>query len=166
MAQKKAPDRTLTARGSSRYKDADGKGTANRRCTSIGARILPIRPPTRRRRAFSPISPASIATRSPRSRLPAAATFNSTKSAGPPVRPGYPNESGNHGRESGLSGRSLYRKPERGCLWSAISPQCGFASTVACNPVTEADQIAKLKLAVNAAEAIWNDGPERLIASG
>ncbi len=48
----------------------------------------------------------------------------------------------------------------------AISPQCGFASTVAGNPVTEADQKAKLKLAVSAAEAIWNDGPEQLIASG
>lgn len=38
----------------------------------------------------------------------------------------------------------------------AISPQCGFASTVAGNPVTEADQRAKLKLAVDTAAAIWN----------
>lgn len=37
----------------------------------------------------------------------------------------------------------------------AISPQCGFASTVAGNPLTEADECAKLKLVVNAAKAIW-----------
>jgi 5-methyltetrahydropteroyltriglutamate--homocysteine methyltransferase len=37
----------------------------------------------------------------------------------------------------------------------AISPQCGFASTVAGNPVTEADERAKLALVVNAAKAIW-----------
>jgi 5-methyltetrahydropteroyltriglutamate--homocysteine methyltransferase len=37
----------------------------------------------------------------------------------------------------------------------AISPQCGFASTVAGNPVTEADERAKLKLVVDAARAIW-----------
>lgn len=38
----------------------------------------------------------------------------------------------------------------------AISPQCGFASTVAGNPVTEADERAKLALVVKAAETIWN----------
>jgi 5-methyltetrahydropteroyltriglutamate--homocysteine methyltransferase len=38
----------------------------------------------------------------------------------------------------------------------AISPQCGFASTVAGNPVTEADERAKLKLVVDAANEIWN----------
>jgi 5-methyltetrahydropteroyltriglutamate--homocysteine methyltransferase len=38
----------------------------------------------------------------------------------------------------------------------AVSPQCGFASTVAGNPVTEADERAKLKLVVNAAKAIWH----------
>lgn len=38
----------------------------------------------------------------------------------------------------------------------AISPQCGFASTVAGNPVTEADERAKLKLCVDTAKAIWN----------
>ena len=38
----------------------------------------------------------------------------------------------------------------------AISPQCGFASTVAGNPVTEADERAKLKLTVDAARSIWN----------
>ncbi len=37
----------------------------------------------------------------------------------------------------------------------AISPQCGFASTVAGNPVTEADQRTKLRRCVEAAEAIW-----------
>jgi 5-methyltetrahydropteroyltriglutamate--homocysteine methyltransferase len=37
----------------------------------------------------------------------------------------------------------------------AISPQCGFASTVAGNPLTEADQRAKLRLIVTAAQAIW-----------
>jgi 5-methyltetrahydropteroyltriglutamate--homocysteine methyltransferase len=37
----------------------------------------------------------------------------------------------------------------------AISPQCGFASTVAGNPVTEADEVAKLRLCVVAARAIW-----------
>lgn len=37
----------------------------------------------------------------------------------------------------------------------AISPQCGFASTVAGNPLTEADERAKLALVVEAANAIW-----------
>lgn len=37
----------------------------------------------------------------------------------------------------------------------AISPQCGFASTVAGNPVTEADERAKLTRVVEAARAIW-----------
>ena len=37
----------------------------------------------------------------------------------------------------------------------AISPQCGFASTIGGNPVTEADQWAKLRLCVDAARAIW-----------
>jgi 5-methyltetrahydropteroyltriglutamate--homocysteine methyltransferase len=37
----------------------------------------------------------------------------------------------------------------------AISPQCGFASTVAGNPVTEADERRKLKLVVDAAHEIW-----------
>jgi 5-methyltetrahydropteroyltriglutamate--homocysteine methyltransferase len=39
--------------------------------------------------------------------------------------------------------------------WLAISPQCGFASSVAGNPLTEADQRAKLCLVVEAAAAIW-----------
>jgi 5-methyltetrahydropteroyltriglutamate--homocysteine methyltransferase len=37
----------------------------------------------------------------------------------------------------------------------ALSPQCGFASTVAGNPVTEAVQRAKLVRVVEAARAIW-----------
>ena len=37
----------------------------------------------------------------------------------------------------------------------AISPQCGFASTVAGNPVTEAVERAKLTLCVEAARTIW-----------
>jgi 5-methyltetrahydropteroyltriglutamate--homocysteine methyltransferase len=37
----------------------------------------------------------------------------------------------------------------------AVSPQCGFASTVAGNPVTEADEQAKLKLVVDLAKSIW-----------
>jgi 5-methyltetrahydropteroyltriglutamate--homocysteine methyltransferase len=37
----------------------------------------------------------------------------------------------------------------------AISPQCGFASTIGGNPVTEADEIAKLKRCVEAARAAW-----------
>jgi 5-methyltetrahydropteroyltriglutamate--homocysteine methyltransferase len=37
----------------------------------------------------------------------------------------------------------------------AISPQCGFASTVGGNPLSEADERAKLRLAVTAAWEIW-----------
>jgi 5-methyltetrahydropteroyltriglutamate--homocysteine methyltransferase len=37
----------------------------------------------------------------------------------------------------------------------AISPQCGFASTIGGNPLTEADERAKLKLCVDAARVIW-----------
>jgi 5-methyltetrahydropteroyltriglutamate--homocysteine methyltransferase len=37
----------------------------------------------------------------------------------------------------------------------AISPQCGFASTAAGNPLTQADQRAKLQLVVDAAQAVW-----------
>ncbi len=37
----------------------------------------------------------------------------------------------------------------------AISPQCGFASTVAGNPLTEADERAKLQLVVDVARATW-----------
>ena len=36
-----------------------------------------------------------------------------------------------------------------------LSPQCGFASTVAGNPLTERDEIAKLRLVVETATAIW-----------
>jgi 5-methyltetrahydropteroyltriglutamate--homocysteine methyltransferase len=37
----------------------------------------------------------------------------------------------------------------------AIGPQCGFASTVAGNPLTEADQRAKLLLVTEAAQRFW-----------
>ena len=37
----------------------------------------------------------------------------------------------------------------------AISPQCGFASTMGGNPVTEADERAKLRLCVETARALW-----------
>jgi len=39
----------------------------------------------------------------------------------------------------------------------AISPQCGFASTVAGNPLTESDERAKLALVVTAAQSIWHE---------
>ena len=38
----------------------------------------------------------------------------------------------------------------------AISPQCGFASTMGGNPVTEDDERAKLELCVRAAQTLWN----------
>lgn len=38
----------------------------------------------------------------------------------------------------------------------AVSPQCGFASTMGGNPLTEADERAKLRLCVDAARSIWN----------
>jgi 5-methyltetrahydropteroyltriglutamate--homocysteine methyltransferase len=38
----------------------------------------------------------------------------------------------------------------------ALSPQCGFASTMGGNPVTEADERAKLRLCVDAARAIFS----------
>jgi 5-methyltetrahydropteroyltriglutamate--homocysteine methyltransferase len=38
----------------------------------------------------------------------------------------------------------------------ALSPQCGFASTMEGNLLTEADQEAKLKLSVDVAHEIWN----------
>jgi 5-methyltetrahydropteroyltriglutamate--homocysteine methyltransferase len=37
----------------------------------------------------------------------------------------------------------------------AISPQCGFASTTAGNPLTEVDEQAKLRLVVDVAEKVW-----------
>ena len=39
----------------------------------------------------------------------------------------------------------------------ALSPQCGFASTVAGNPVTEDDERAKLSLIVDVARDVWGD---------
>lgn len=38
----------------------------------------------------------------------------------------------------------------------ALSPQCGFASSIRGNPVTEADQRAKLARVVEVAEAVWH----------
>ena len=37
-----------------------------------------------------------------------------------------------------------------------ISPQCGFASTMGGNPLSEADERAKLRLCADAAHAIWS----------
>jgi 5-methyltetrahydropteroyltriglutamate--homocysteine methyltransferase len=37
----------------------------------------------------------------------------------------------------------------------ALSPQCGFASTMEGNDLTEADQWAKLKLVVETAREVW-----------
>ena len=37
----------------------------------------------------------------------------------------------------------------------SLSPQCGFASTVAGNPVTEADEKAKLATIVKVAAEVW-----------
>jgi len=39
----------------------------------------------------------------------------------------------------------------------AVGPQCGFASTVAGNPLTEADERAKLSLAVQTAKEVWRN---------
>ncbi|MCP4359135.1 MAG: 5-methyltetrahydropteroyltriglutamate--homocysteine S-methyltransferase [Chloroflexi bacterium] len=39
----------------------------------------------------------------------------------------------------------------------AISPQCGFASTVGGNPVSEDDEIRKLELVVKTANLVWNE---------
>jgi 5-methyltetrahydropteroyltriglutamate--homocysteine methyltransferase len=41
----------------------------------------------------------------------------------------------------------------------AISPQCGFASSVAGNPVTEADERAKLALVAEVARTVWPGSP-------
>jgi 5-methyltetrahydropteroyltriglutamate--homocysteine methyltransferase len=38
----------------------------------------------------------------------------------------------------------------------ALSPQCGFASTMEGNNLTEADQWAKLRLVVETAREVWN----------
>ena len=39
----------------------------------------------------------------------------------------------------------------------ALSPQCGFASTIAGNLVTEADQEAKLRLVAETAREVWGE---------
>ena len=44
-----------------------------------------------------------------------------------------------------------YVEPER----MALSPQCGFASTVAGNPITEDDMRAKLRLVVEASRVLF-----------
>ena len=38
----------------------------------------------------------------------------------------------------------------------AISPQCGFASTVAGNPVSFDDEVKKLRLVVDVARRVWD----------
>ena len=48
-------------------------------------------------------------------------------------------------------GAAKYVDPSR----LALSPQCGFASTMGGNPVTEVDERAKLRLCVEAAQKIW-----------
>jgi 5-methyltetrahydropteroyltriglutamate--homocysteine methyltransferase len=40
----------------------------------------------------------------------------------------------------------------------AISPQCGFASTMGGNPVSEADERAKLRRCVETARRVWGKG--------
>ncbi len=41
----------------------------------------------------------------------------------------------------------------------ALSPQCGFASAVSGNPVTPADQVAKLELVARVAARVWGTAP-------
>ena len=43
----------------------------------------------------------------------------------------------------------------------ALSPQCGFASTMEGNAVTEADQEAKLRLVAETAAEVWGNGRRR-----
>ena len=38
----------------------------------------------------------------------------------------------------------------------ALSPQCGFASTIEGNPLTEDDERRKLELVVQTAREVWN----------
>jgi 5-methyltetrahydropteroyltriglutamate--homocysteine methyltransferase len=44
----------------------------------------------------------------------------------------------------------------------ALSPQCGFASTMEGNVVTAADQEAKLRLVAETAQEVWG-GPVQLV---
>jgi len=39
----------------------------------------------------------------------------------------------------------------------ALSPQCGFASVAAGNPLTPADQEAKLRLVSQVARQVWRE---------
>jgi 5-methyltetrahydropteroyltriglutamate--homocysteine methyltransferase len=41
----------------------------------------------------------------------------------------------------------------------ALSPQCGFASTMEGNRISPAEQQAKLQRVAEAARRIWKDGP-------
>jgi len=41
----------------------------------------------------------------------------------------------------------------------AISPQCGFASVEFGNPISQEQEVAKLRLCVELAEAVWGRGP-------
>lgn len=43
------------------------------------------------------------------------------------------------------------------CHRICISPQCGFASSAAGNPVTEQDVVDKLSLVVKTAKEVWAD---------
>jgi len=49
--------------------------------------------------------------------------------------------------------RQISKPLENMCL----GPQCGFASTVHGNAITQANQWAKLELVVNTAREIWGD---------
>ena len=40
-----------------------------------------------------------------------------------------------------------------------LSPQCGFSSTVHGNDIAAASQVAKLRLVVDTARAVWSDAP-------
>jgi hypothetical protein len=52
------------------------------------------------------------------------------------------------------STRRAWRSASSAAL-PARCQQCGFASTMGGNPVTEADERAKLRLCVEAAQKIW-----------
>jgi hypothetical protein len=48
-----------------------------------------------------------------------------------------------------------YRQVQDEAIRIGLSPQCGFASTVAGNPLTEDDERRKLELIVNVANQVW-----------
>jgi len=39
----------------------------------------------------------------------------------------------------------------------ALTPQCGFASSIGGNPLSESDEAAKLSLIVDVAKEVWAD---------